>query len=286
MSIQGKKRENQNFENKLEIGLFPAKVVAINPTIEEYKEVLGIELKEDSKAADYLGEKDGNTTLRIDFWLKETKREVLKKVTFFLEDKERENKDQTKKQYINITGASSWASDESGLPTWFTKTDYKVAHSGESDLYDFMRYWLGDLDFRSEETKVYQEWKTLMKGNLNALKEQIDGGFDTPFVSMAIVKTVEKDGETKQYQGVYNKTFLPEYALKQFRLVDYHKPEVQEALKRKDPKKLAVHEKFVLSFIGEYGCKDEYLFKDIQEYDPSQSIVASGKALEPDSAEY
>jgi hypothetical protein len=45
-----------------------AKVLIINPTMEEYKDKLGIERR--FKAAEYIGEsRDGNTTLRLDVWL-------------------------------------------------------------------------------------------------------------------------------------------------------------------------------------------------------------------------
>jgi hypothetical protein len=72
--IGGNKREvtEGNFEQEKVVGIFSAKVVAINPTIEQFKSLLGIELKEDSKATDYLSEnKDGNTTLRVDVWLED-----------------------------------------------------------------------------------------------------------------------------------------------------------------------------------------------------------------------
>ena len=71
MNIGGKKKEQQQFESSVKkVGLFEANVVAINPNAEEYKDVLGIELKEDSKAVEYLGtSQDGNTTLRVDVWL-------------------------------------------------------------------------------------------------------------------------------------------------------------------------------------------------------------------------
>ena len=66
--IQGEKRESKDRSKK--VGIFEAKVVAINPDAEEFKEVLGIELKEDSRATEYLSENSaGNTFLRVDFWL-------------------------------------------------------------------------------------------------------------------------------------------------------------------------------------------------------------------------
>ena len=73
MSIGGKQRESQeNGEYKKRVGLFEAKIVAINPTAEQYKNLLNIELKEDSKATEYLGtNNDGNDYLRVDVWLEE-----------------------------------------------------------------------------------------------------------------------------------------------------------------------------------------------------------------------
>lgn len=93
MSISGVKKQQteQNYEKK--VGLFVANVIAINPTAEEYKDVLGIELKEDSKMTDYLGEsKDGNDTVRVDFWIEEIKTKTKFKLGFYLEDKRKKTR--------------------------------------------------------------------------------------------------------------------------------------------------------------------------------------------------
>ena len=89
-NIGGKKREQSQVSDfKKSVGLFEATVVAINPDIEEYKEKLGMELKEDSKAVEYLGtSNDGNKTLRVDVWLEDVKNNNKFKATFFLENKE------------------------------------------------------------------------------------------------------------------------------------------------------------------------------------------------------
>ena len=57
-NIGGEKRQSPVFEEKdfpKKIGLFEARVIAVNPTAEEYSDVLGRQLKEDSKATEYLG---------------------------------------------------------------------------------------------------------------------------------------------------------------------------------------------------------------------------------------
>jgi len=274
--IGGSKRENTGSgEFAKKVGLFEAKVVAVNPTIEQYKSILGMELKEDSKAAEYLSERDGNTILRVDFWLQDVKSNDYFKVNFFLEDKERTNKDGNKHQYINEVGSCSWAEDENDLPEWFAARDHRVAYVGEEDFYNFVRTWLCELDYRSEKTTLQIDWKKLMKGNVRDLKDQVNGEYCGNIGVLATVITKEKEGEVKEYQGIYNKAFLPAYTLKNFKLVDYTNSKTISALASKKSKDLKPHERFVLNVTGEYGCKDYYSFNELAEYNPDDNLVAS-----------
>jgi len=287
-NIGGKKKEQaQQTEYAKKVGLFEANVIAVNPNAEEYNDILGIELKEDSKAIEYLGKsQDGNTTLRVDFWLEEVKNKDKFKVTFFLENKEKENKDATKKQYINEVGVCSWAADANDLPEWFAKRDYRVAFVGEEELYNFMRTWLGGLDYRDASTTLQLDWKSLMKGNVKDIKAQVGGEYSTSVLALATIKTVVKNDETKEYQGVYNKAFLPAYNLKQFRLIDYSKADVLSGIRQKKSKDLKPHERFVLNVTGEYGCKDFYILKDMKDYNADDNLVASDSILSEDGADY
>ena len=287
-NIGGKKREQvQVTEYSKKVGLFEAKVVAVNPDAEEYKDVLNIELKEDSKALEYLGTSpEGNTTLRVDVWLEDAKSKDKFKVTFFLDNKPRENKDGTKKQYINSIGMCTWSDDPNNLPEWFSKREYRPAFTGEEDLYNFLRTWLGELDYRDAETTLSLDWKKLMKGNTKDIKDQINGEWCTNIVALATIKTVVKDEETKEYQGVYNKAFLPAYSIKQFRLIDFTKPDVLSGLRAKKSKDLKPHERFVLNVTGEYGCRDFYILKDLKEYSSEDNFVASNAAISTDGADY
>ena len=286
--IQGDQREQkqvQEFAKK--VGLFEAEVVAINPTAEEYKEVLGIDLPENSKATEYLGEsRDKNTYLRVDVWLKDIKSGDKFKASFFLEDKERENKDGSKKQYINNVGRCAWAADANDLADWFTKRDYRVAYVGEEELYEFLRTWFGKLDFMKEDTVMQLDWKKLMKGNVSELKSQVDGAYCTNIGALATIIMKEKDGENKEYQGVYNKAFLPAYALKNFRLINYNDGTVQSGLRSKKLKELKPHERFVLNVTGEYGCRDFYILRDLKEYNADDNLVASDAVLSDDGDDY
>lgn len=287
-TIGGKKREQQSFpESVKKVGLFEANVIAVNPTAEEFKDILNIELKEDSKQTEYLGtSQDGNKTLRVDFWLQEVKTKENFKVTFFLEDKEKWNKDATKKQYINSIGMCSWADDPNNLGEWFAKREYRPAFVGEEDLYTFMRTLLGDLDYRDAETTLQLEWKKLMNGNVRDIKAQIGGEFATTVVALATIKSVIKEDETKEYQNVYNKAFLPGYSLRNFRLLDYSANDTLATLRNKKSKDLKPHERFVLTVTGEYGCKDFYTFKDIKEYNPEDNLVASDRVIAEDDSDF
>jgi len=287
-NIGGKRKEQlQVTEYSKKVGLFEGKVVAINPDAEEYKEILNIELKEDAKALEYLGTStDGNTTLRVDVWLEDAKSKDKFKTTFFLENKEKENRDGTKKQYINSIGTCSWSDDPNNLPSWFTSREYRVAFVGEEELYNFLRTWLGELDYRDAETTLSLDWKKLMKGNVKDIKDQVNGEWCTNIVALATVKTVIKDEETKEYQGVYNKAFLPAYSIKQFRLIDFSNPSIISGLKQKKSKDLKPHERFVLNVTGEYGCRDFYTLKDLKEYNADDNLVSSDAVISDDGSDF
>jgi len=291
-TIGGVKRDtpgngaDSNYEKK--VGLFEANIIAINPTAEEYSEVLNIELKPESKAVEYLGvTKDGNNYLRIDIWLQEVKKLENFKVSFFLEDRERENRDGTKKQYLNSVGMTGWAADESDLWEWFTKDrDFRVAFIGEEELYDFMRTWLGKLDYRHATTELQLDWGKLMRGNVKQLKDQVDGEWCNTVVALATVVVRERDGESKEYQGIYNKGFLAGYTMKQFRLVDYTDERTLKSLRNRKPRDLKPHEKFAVRVTGEYGCKDYYILKEIENYNPGDNLVASDDYISEEGSDY
>ena len=288
MAIEGKKREQVEFKKK--VGLTEVRVMCINPSAEDYDAILGIEIKEDSKATEYLGEtNDGNLYLRIAIWVEDVNTGDKYSITFFLEDKERENKEGTKKQYINAVGACSWADDPNNLPEWFVKREYRVAYTGEEELYEFLRTWLGNLDYRAAETTldIDVNWKAFKKGNVKDLRSQINGEWCVNFVALVTIVTKERNGEPIEYQGIYNKAFLPVYSLKYFRLIDYSSKEVLDKLRVKKPKELKFHEKFVMKITDpEYGCRDFYILKDIEEYDSSKNIVTSDKVIDETSSEY
>jgi hypothetical protein len=283
--IGGKIREQGEFRKK--VGLFIGEVIAINPSTKEYNTVLGFDPKEDAKEMVYTGEsKEGNPFVRLDFWIKDTKSDFKNKVVFFVEDRVRTNRDDTKTQYINDIGVCSWASDEEDLPEWFVARDYRIAKSGEEELYGFLRNWLGKIDFFDKEdpAELTLNWKKLMKGDLSELIGQIGGDFAVPFISLATVITKEVEDEIKEFQGIYNKAFAPEFCMKHFKIVNYDDDMVQATVEGKKFKERKLHERFVANVVGEYGCKDYFRLSELKDYDPSMNVVAGDSVKEEGSA--
>jgi len=289
-NIGGDKRQSPVFEDKefaKKIGLFEARVIAVNPTTEEYADVLGRQLKEDSKSTEYLGtSKDGNARLRIDFWLEEVKTREKFKLTFFIENKEKENKDLTKKQYINNIGRCTWADSPNNLPPWFKERENRVSFVGEEDLYNFLRSWLSNIDFSSKKSTLQLEFNKLIKGNVKELKDEINGEWATNIVALATVTSKETPDGIKEYQAIYSKAFLPPYSIKAFRLIDYNKADAISALRQKSQKELKPHERFVLNVVGEYGCKDFFTFKELKDYNSEDNLVASDKVIAEDDSDF
>ena len=285
MAISGSKREiPQGGDFPKKVGIFEAKVIAINPNEREYKDILGIELKEDSNATNYYD--DVKKKLRVNVWLQDVNSDFRTIATFWLEHGEKENKDATKKQYINSIGVCSWASSPDLLPVWFLKRDYRIAHIGEEEFLGFVRIWLGGLDFSDLSTEIMLDWKKVMSGDLKDLKEQIDGEFTQTVGALATVKTVDKEDGPKSYQNIFIKSFFPGYSIKSMRVVDYNNPDVVRGLTFRKSAELKMHERFVVNVTGEYGCKDYYTFKELHDYDPDSNLVESDKVIASDSADF
>jgi len=283
-TIKGKVREPIEDRVK-QVGLVECNVVAINPTMKEWEDDLGFSLKDDQEEFDYTGmSKDGNPYVRVDVWMKKNGSDDLFKAVFFLEDKIRQNREETKTQFINNIGNCSWAESEEDLKAWFTKRPYREAFNGEEDFYNFLRTWLGGLDYRDEDTELQLDWKQLLKGDLSDLKEQIGGAYATTFVALATVVTKTKEDEEGveqivEYQGIYNRQFLPQYCMKHFRVRDYDDAMLISTIQAKEMKDLKLHEKFVYNVTGEYGCKDFYKLQPVGDYDPNENMASTDEAM-------
>ena len=163
MAIQGKLKENNGKEYKKYVGLFNAKVIAVNPTKEELEKILNTTIEKD---IEYISSNDENGAKRIalSFWLEDPNTQQHFNVRFNLEDTIVVSKS-GKTQFINNIGTTSYAESIDNLPEWFKDgRDIRIAKKGEELLYKFLRNWISNLDYYDSSTELYLDWKKLISG--------------------------------------------------------------------------------------------------------------------------
>lgn len=285
MSIKGKAREQKEFVKKT--GFFEGEVISINPDREKLEKILGITLEKDPE---YLSkeEKDGKEIVKCSIvaWIKDVKTGELRNIRFFLKNVPKENKDKTKRQYINDIGMTTWSDTEDNLQKWFKERPYRVAHEGEEELYNFAVTWLSKLDTRDAETVLSFDWKKLMEGNVKEISSQIGGEYCGSICCLVTMRTVDKEGQPMEYEQVYNKEFLPGYTIKQVRMRKIDESFIESA-RNTEKKKRSKLQKFVLSITDtQYGIKDQFTLGELTPYDPSKNITAGDKVISDEDTDY
>lgn len=313
MAVKGKQKEQKEFTKELFVGFAPVKVVAVNPSRDEINKLVGREASEDDKETNYIGnDAEGNTRLRLAFWLKDLNTGKFFVDSFNITDKERKTKDGNKVQIINSVCTTSWAPyikdgdenptskvDESLIPNWFLNftnkegeilgsKKWRKALSGEEELGTLIRSWLGRLNFNDPDTEALVDMKKLFKENLKELKDLISlndegdflpEGLDTPFVALLGVRTDETDSN-KKYQQVCSKAYLP------FDFMKY----INNGLKFPSDYTKKIWRKFKDEVEGDYGFDAYFELVPMKEYDPTQDISGGKETAkevpEPQSSDY
>jgi hypothetical protein len=280
MAVSGKVREPQDW--KKSTGFFEAEVLCINPDREKLEKILNTSLDKDPEYLSSEEEEQANgmkkliTKLSVVFWVKDVKSNEVKSVRFFLKDAEKINRDKTKKQYINSIGSLSWADSPENLPDWFKVRAFRVAHDGEEELYNFIVNWLGKVDYKDTESSISFDWSKLMKGNVKELSEQINGEYCTTVVCLKVIRSVVKDEETKEYEQIYNRDFLPGYIMREIRLQGdkLGTDAYIERAKATEKKKRSKLQRFMLQATdSEHGIKDYFYRGESKEYDPADNVA-------------
>lgn len=299
MSIGGKRRGSESntgssFQRKC--GMMECTVVAFNPDREKFAELTGNEPKEESKMFDYLGEKDGNTTLRLNIWMKESKTGELFNTSIFLEDKIVMNKIGDKTKYINSRAGipyGAWTlyvNKEENLSEKFRASEYRKAHVGEEELVGFLEAWLNFE--RGENYNLLPDWQKLMNGDMKELNTLLRSDLPRTITAMSTIRVTNRDGERKEYQGVYNRKFLPGYAIKFFNTIDFSNTKLTELKKKNEVSKetkqyLKAWEKFAVEVTDEeYGCNDHFSLKPLHDYDPNENPLMRTTPIKEDDSSY
>src|SRR5574337_117820 len=96
-TISGNKQETGSYEKY--VGFYNAKVLKFNPNKDELNELLGTDKIEEE--IEYVGEKDGVQTAKIDVWTEDTKTGKKFPLRFYIMDKNVESERTGKVEWIN-----------------------------------------------------------------------------------------------------------------------------------------------------------------------------------------
>lgn len=223
----GKESTGEGFSKYIGVGAFNVK--AVNPTKEVLEKLLGTSLE---NSPEYLSkDKDsGVEQVRVDFILatapeKNNGIELTTKVSFFLQNTARVNKDATKVQVINAYGETTWIDLELAkkgeLPenqSWF-KGPYRFAFVGEDDLTSFIKVFLNiparswrdkqgnihNIEKESDAQARLDSIPSYFKGNVSELEAAINFRPNNIIKAAVGVKTTS---ENKEYQDIFTKLFL------------------------------------------------------------------------------
>ena len=213
-------------------------VVGVNPNKAELEKLYDRELDKDPE---YITEKDGVTSARIDFIIKtdpiakcNNGIELLTKFSMFIRNEYRFNKDKTKVQVIDKYGRTAWVTKEQAkaheIPVYKNgpaniDKDYRPAYVGEEDITNFLKLFLGisnvekwvknEATGRREVVGLVdnpqdcecrlENIEDYFKGKFNEIKGAINL---MPNNKIKVLFGVRTTDEGKQYQDVYTRKFL------------------------------------------------------------------------------
>ena len=235
----GKAQESKEAaEIKRYTGVGSVFVVGVNPSKAELEKLYDRELDKDPE---YLTEKDGVTSARIDFIIKTDPTakcnngiELLTKFSMFIRNEYRFNKDKTKVQVIDKYGRTAWVTKEQAkaheIPVYKNgpaniDKDYRPAYVGEEDITNFLKLFLGisnvekwvknEATGRREVVGLVdnpqdcecrlENIEDYFKGKFNEIKGAINL---MPNNKIKVLFGVRTTDEGKQYQDVYTRKFL------------------------------------------------------------------------------
>lgn len=220
-------------EVKRYIGVAPVFVLGVNPNKKELEAIYNTSLDNDPEYINEV-ESDGHQVknVRIDFITKSDPDkcngiEFTSKVSVFIREEYRYNKDKTKVQVIDKYGRTAWVTIEQAkaheIPVYKNgpanlDKDYRPCYVGEEDLTNFLKAYLNipnvmkyvnstwvmvdkpeDCEARLEHIKDY------FKGDFKELKDAIAL---QPGNKVKVLFGVKTNTENKQYQAVYTPMFL------------------------------------------------------------------------------
>lgn len=214
------------------IGVAPVFVNAVNPTKAELENIYGIALENNPE---YISETEINgkkvKQARLDFIVSTDAAkcngiELTSKISFFISDSVRYNRDNTKIQVINKYGETTWLPIEDAkakrVPenlSWFEPADFRPAYIGEEELTGFIKAYLNipNKSYRNAKGEVVElKDKSEAEARLDNIANYFKGDFTElksvlalqPNNKVRVLFGVKTTDDGKQYQAVYTQRFL------------------------------------------------------------------------------
>lgn len=277
------------------VGIFQAKVLAVNPTREQLNKLLGKDATDDQKEIEYLSSKDDKNHISITFWVEDVLTKWKTKVEFDITNEEASTKNGSP-IWINQLGDNAKVAKEN-LQKWFmefykSKEDktvigeknFKRALSGEAQLYEFLRAWMSgkgsdgqSINWFSPTTDIFLDRKKLFRNNMSEINDLLNAPAEENITSTVIlaawVDSYEKDGELKYAQKIWQYKFVPGYMMKKINLTIATDSWDSSA----DTKKIKD------AYLGEYGIKGSFYLGVLKEFSAEEHLAATNEVIKHDS---
>ena len=227
-----KGRSTDVTEIKRYIGVAPVFINAVNPTKKELEGFYNTTIDNEPK---YLGEVEVNDkkipNVRIDFIVTTDETVVgtalRTKISFFIRNEYRYNRDRTKVQVIDKYGRTAWVTIEQAknheIPTYSNgpanlDKDYRPLYYGEEQLTEFIRAYLGILPVMKyvDNTWVMREHPEEYEIRLDKIANYFKNDFSElkeiityqPNNKVKVLFGVRTTDDNKMYQTVFTDMFL------------------------------------------------------------------------------
>lgn len=242
----GKKTTESNGTVSRYIGVAPVTILAVNPNKAELEKIYNTEIE---NSPEYISETEvgieGNkhkvTQARVDFIVQTVKEkcngiDMKTRVTFFLANDYRYNRDGSKVQVINKYGETTWLPIENAkagtIPenlSWFEPADFRPAYIGEEELIGFIKAYLGipNKSYRRDGKVIEIGDKSEAEARLDKIKDYFKEDFSElrkvialqPENRVKCLFGVRSTDDGRQYQAVYTQKFL-KYGVNDYSYLD------------------------------------------------------------------
>lgn len=197
--------ESESVMPVLYTGISELEIIAINPTMDQAKE-LGIFMTQEPVYKNDKGD------VYIDIHLANKALGISHRKRFIVNSAIRTS-GSGKKLLINDFGQSSWG-DVSSY-SWFSKEGLREARTGEEELIKFFRAYFG---IRSANKLVFKDFDAITKGNATEIISTVNAnkltkeGTPRRIKLLLGVRTVESEKGIRYYQDSYSKHFEPSWS--------------------------------------------------------------------------